>query len=460
MRTGDHALVLGGSIAGVTAARALADRYRRVTVVDRDRFPAVGAHRRGTPQERHIHALQTRGARAVERLFPGATEELAEAGAVVGEWGRDSTMCFAGTRLQQVDAGLELLAATRPLIEGHLRQRLAVLPNVRILEGYDVHGLTVDGSGSAVTGARVLRRQDGSTAERIPADLVVDATGRGSRLPHWLEDLGFRAPSTEETGLEVAYTTMRYPRLPEDDKHVIIVSARPPAGGRGGGAIAVEGDAWTVTLVGLQGEQAPTEEDGFVEFAASLMFPDIHDIVRDREPLSEPVLMRYPTSRRRRYEQLDRFPERLVVLGDALCSFNPVYGQGMSVAAVEALALGRCLDDSARRIGRRFLAAAQDVVDDAWTMASDADARYVTPEGGMSPPQRLVARYRLRLVEAAGHDPAVSRAFREVMAMTARPSSLVRPGVAARVLTSPWRRRRRRPAGEEAESPSVALLEG
>lgn len=438
---GDRAVVLGGSVAGVLAARVLAKHYRSVTVVDRDTFPEEGVHRRGVPQDRHIHALQTRGKRAIEQLFPGVTAALAAEGGVVGEWGRDSTMCFAGHRLRPVEADLDLLAASRPLLEGHLRARLGQLPNVTYLEAHGAHGLVVDAGDGRVTGVRLLPLRAGAAEETRPADLVVDATGRGSRLPRWLEDAGYGVPDDDESGLGVVYTSARFPRHASDDKHAIIVSALPPDGRRGGGAIAVEGDSWIVTLGGVQGEQAPSDLEGFRDYAATLAIPDIHELIRDREPLGDFVVMRYATGRRRRYEQLDRFPDGLVVLGDALCSFNPVYGQGMSVAAVEALALDACLEHGAGGIGTRFLAAVQTVVDDAWDLAAGGDAQYVDAGAPTPLPQRLVGRYQRRMLAVAQHDPEVSRAFREVMAMVARPPAILRPRIAARVLLGSLRAR-------------------
>ena len=445
-RTDDHAVVLGASMAGILAARVLADRYTRVTILERDRLPAVGVRRRGVPQDRHIHALQTRGVRAIESLFPGTVDELLCQGAVIGDWGRDTRLCFGGHRLQPVDAGLDMLAVSRPLLEGHLRARLVTRTSVRIRDGVDVRGLVLDQRRGAVTGVRVLPRRDGSTEERLDAALVVDATGRGSRLPQWLRAAGYEAPESRETGLEVTYTSCRFPRRPDDTESAILISAAPP-GRRGGGAFAVEGDSWIVTLGGVQGEQAPTDIDGFVAWAATLPFPDLHELVRDREPLGDPVLMRYPTGRRLRYDRLERFPEGLAVLGDALCSFNPVYGQGMTVAASEALALGRALDVTRDRIGLRLLAECRQVVDDAWSMAAGGDARYVPPPGGPSRRARIEAGYQQRLLRVAAVDATVARAFCQVLTMVDRPASLLRPGIVARVLAgSRGRRASRGPA--------------
>ena len=450
----DHAVVLGGSMAGILAAQVLVDHYGSVTVVDRDQFPATSTHRRGVPQGRHIHALQTQGVRLIDGLFPGAIAALVEEGAVAGDWG-DATMCFGGRRLARASEGLELLGVSRPRLETHLRARLTADPRVVVRERHDVHGLVVDRRGSGcVTGVRVLPRQPGSAEEVLHADLVVDATGRASRLPHWLEATGYSAPDVEETGLEVAYTSCRYPRHPEDAAIGMVIGATPPDGRRGGGAIPVEGDAWVVTLVGVGGEHAPTDRAGFRAYAGTLPLPDLHDLVRDREPLDEPVLMRHPSSRRHRYDRLARFPDGLVVAGDALCSFNPAYGQGMTVAAMEAVALDDCLRQGQERVGPRFLDAATEIVDVSWEMGRGRDASFL-PElaAQRSRAEQLLSRYQRRLLDAAVVDPVVSRAFRAVMAMVAPPQSLAHPGIAARVLTHRWRRRRGGPAARSTSAP-------
>lgn len=429
----DHAIVLGASMAGVLVARALADRYERVTLVERDRLPHPGEHRRGVPQGRHVHALLTRGARVIEELFPGVTEELVAQGAVLGVASRDMTVSLSGTRLRKTDAGLEMLSVSRPLLEGHLQARLLALANVSVLEGCDVHGLTANVDRTRVTGVRVLQRVDDSAEEILDADLVVDATGRGSRSPEWLESLGYPAPREENIAIRLAYTTCEYPRRVEDRDAQIIVGTNPP-GRRGGGAIAVEGDRWVVTLAGMLGDHAPTDRQGFVEYASTLPIPEIHELIRDREPLTEPVLMRYPSSRRRRYDELARFPDGFLVAGDALCNFNPIYGQGMSVAAVEAEALATCLDAGEERIGPRFFETTRPTIELAWEMAAGGDAAYDEVEVPRPAQARLIDRYLQRLTHVAGQDPEVAAAFMRVIALVAHPRTLLQPGIAWRVL--------------------------
>lgn len=457
-RTGDHAIVLGGSIAGILAARVLADRYARVTVVDRDHFPATGEHRNGAPQARHVHALLPRGKRTIDELFPGATEDLVERGALLGVMSSDAVVYLNGSRILRTDTGLEMLSLSRTLLEGYLRERLVDLDNVTTVEGCGVHGLATDAAGERVTGVRVLRRADDSAEQIIAGDLVVDATGRGSRTPRWLDELGYRAPAEERLEVEVSYTTAMYPRTRDDDgTHQIIVGGEAD-GTRGGAAIAVEDDRWTVTLAGLAGDRAPTDLDGFIAYAATLPIPDLHQLIRDREPLTEPIVMRYPASSRRHYEALERFPERLVVVGDALCSFNPVYAQGMAVAAVEAETLARCLDAGTARVGPRFFAAVTDTVDVAWEMAAGADSERVSAEGGASRRVRFIGAYLARLARVAGSDPVVAGAFLDVVAMVSHPKTLLHPRIVGRVIAGSLARHRRGGVADDvAEAPRASI---
>jgi 2-polyprenyl-6-methoxyphenol hydroxylase-like FAD-dependent oxidoreductase len=432
---GDRAVVLGTSLAGLLAARVLADAFGQVTVIDRDELPETPMHRRGVPHGRHIHALLAGGQLALEELLPGLTAELVAYGVPTGDMLADARLYLSSHRLRQAHTGLGLLGASRPVLEGQVRARVRTLPNVRFLDSCDVVGLTTTPDGRRVTGARVLRRADGSAEELVAADLVVDATGRGSRTPVWLEALGYARPAREQVRIGLGYATRTY-RLPPDalQGDLAVVEAATPQHPRAGALQVLEDDRWMLTLAGILGDHPPTDPDGFLAFARSLQFPDIYEAVRDGEPLDDPVGFRFPASVRHRYERLDRFPDGLLVLGDAVCSFNPIYGQGMSVAALEALALRRHLERGIAPQPRRFFDDIARVVDVPWDMAAGGDLVFPGVQGRRTLKVRLVNAYLARLHAAAAHDAGLASAFVRVAGLVAPPESLVHPAVVVRVM--------------------------
>jgi 2-polyprenyl-6-methoxyphenol hydroxylase-like FAD-dependent oxidoreductase len=432
---GDRAVVLGAGMAGLLAAHVLADAYGQVTVIDRDQLPETSGHRRGVPHGRHLHALAARGQQALEELFPGLTAELVAHGAPAGSLLANARLYLSGHRLRQADTGLVLLCASRPLLEAHVRARVRALPNVTLLDRCDVVGLAATPDGRRVTGVRVLRRADNSAEELMGAELVVDATGRGSRTPVWLEALGYARPAKDQVRIGLGYATRTY-RLPSDALHgdLAVLQAATPQHPRTGALQRLEGDRWMLTLAGILGDHPPTDPGGFLAFAQSLRFPDIYEAVRNAEPLDDPVPFRFPASVRHHYERLNRFPDGLLVLGDAVASFNPIYGQGMSVAAVEALALRRHLERGAEPQPRRWLRHLAQVVDVPWDMSAGGDLVFPGVPGRRTPKVRLSSAYITRLHAAAAHDASLASAFIRVAGLVAPPQTLLRPRVAVRVL--------------------------
>jgi len=404
-------------------------------VIDRDELPEASTHRRGVPHGRHIHGLLARGQQALEELFPGLTGELVAHGVPAGDMQADTRLFFSGHRLRQAPAGLVVLCASRPVLEGRVRARVRALPNVRLVDRCDVVGLATTPDRRRVTGARLLRRADGSAEEALGADLVVDATGRGARTPAWLEALGYPRPEREQVRVGLGYASRIY-RLPPDalGGDLAVLHAATPPHPRAGALQVLEGDRWMVTLAGILGDHPPTDPVGFLDFARSLRFPDIYQAVRDAEPLDDPVAFRFPASVRHRYEKLDRFPGGLLVMGDAVASFNPIYGQGMSVAALEALALRRHLEHGTAPRPRNWFRELARVVDVPWDIAAGGDLVFPGVQGRRTAKVRLVNAYLARLHAAAAHDADLAGAFLRVAGLVAPPGSLLRPGVAARVL--------------------------
>jgi 2-polyprenyl-6-methoxyphenol hydroxylase-like FAD-dependent oxidoreductase len=436
---GHHAIVIGASMGGLLAARALADSFEQVTIVERDRFPVPREPRKGVPQGRHTHGLLPSGRKVIEEMFPGLTQEMVEHGAVLHDASAELRRSAGGGYHARFRNGAISLAFSRPLLDDQIRARLLALPNVRMLEGCAVLGLVASDDRRRVTEVR-LRRGAEDAEEVLSANLVVDATGRGSRAPVWLESLGYPAPVEERVHIDVTYTTRLYRRTPEHlqgDTGVFVPAI--PGTKRAGFLLAQEGDRWIVTLGGYLDEIAPSDDEGFIAYARSLPTPDIATVLADAEPLSDFARHKFPANVRRRYERLDRFPEGFLVFGDALCAFNPTYGQGMTVAAFEARALQECLAAGAERLAQRFFGRAREVVDIAWALTVGADLRVPGVEGRRGVKTRIVNWYLDKLHIAARYDPEVSLAFGKVASLTAPPTSLLQPRIAARVFRGNFR---------------------
>lgn len=433
MNRREHAVVVGGSMAGLLAARVLADRFDRVTLIERDELPSQTANRRGVPQGRHTHALLASGKEVLERLYPGFSEQLLAEGAVTGDTSADARWFFEGAPLQRKQCGVSALLLSRPFLERAVRERTLGLPNLTCLQSSHVDGLLSGGEPAHVNGVRVGDRA-------VEADLVVDATGRGSKTPQRLKELGYQPPEEERVEVALRYTTRLFRRNPRDLAGDVAAVVPPtPDGKRGGVMLAQEGGLWTVTLIGHFGNAAPPELDGFIAYAKSLPAPYIHQVVRTAEPVGEAVTAKFPASLRRRYERLRRFPDGYLVIGDAISSFNPIYGQGMSSAALQAAELARTLDEESEGLARRFFARAAKVVDNPWSIAVGTDLRMPEATGPRTPMVRFVNWYMAKLHRTAHHDAEVAWAFLQVAALLAPPPSVLRPRVAARVLAGSLR---------------------
>lgn len=437
-----HAVVIGGSMAGLLAARVLADHFARVTIVERDRFPATPSFRKGVPQSRHLHILLVRGRELLDQLFPGIVAELHAAGAADVEWPREVLWLSTAGWSARFTPGITLLSASRELIEWHVRQRVAALPGVAFREQCDATGLLASLDGRTVVGVRLRPRtgdRESREEEALAADLVVDACGRDSRAPEWLAALGYPAPRETVVDSFIGYASRYYvppADTPLDWKGMILLATVENP--RGGGYMPIEGGRWLVTLAGSGRDYPPTDEAGFLAFARGLRSPILYEALRRAEPLSPIVGYRRMENRLLHYERLRRRPERFVVLGDAVCAFNPAYGQGMTVAARSALVLDRCLRDQRARhrgddlagLAKRFQRALARSNALPWLMATGEDLRFpqtTGPRPGLA--ARLVQRYLDRVIRTSTDTPVVGRSFLRVAHLIAPPAELFHPRV-------------------------------
>jgi 2-polyprenyl-6-methoxyphenol hydroxylase-like FAD-dependent oxidoreductase len=426
----DRAVVVGGSIAGLVTAAVLAERGADVVVLDRAAIPAA-ADRSIAPQGGLPHLLLVSGATALEQAAPGLTDGLLAAGAIgvaEGELLPCHWWAEGGVRRQVPDLGVRAALCSRPLVETTLRRLVLARPDVALRDRTAVGGLHVrDGV------VRGVRLADG---EEVEADLVVDASGRGTRSPRWLADAGFGQPATERVGVDITYTAVQLPRRPGDvDGAAFAVVQNTARLARLGVVLPMEGDRWHVVLGGYFGDAAPRSREGMLDFAGSLPDPVVRQVL-DRDWCGEPIGYRFPFSLRRRWERLADLPRGFAAIGDAVASCNPIYGQGMSSAALQAHALVRTLDrhPADRHLSRRIARATARVAATAWQVATGGDFAYAATTGRRPPGTDLVNRYMARAMARAADDPVVDLALTRVQHLLAPAPSMFAPRVAARVL--------------------------
>jgi 2-polyprenyl-6-methoxyphenol hydroxylase-like FAD-dependent oxidoreductase len=435
---GGRAVVVGASIAGLLTARVLAEFFEQVTLLDRDDLTGGPLPRRGVPQGRHPHALLTGGLRALEELLPDLTADLVQHGAEVVDLQADSRLHVEGILMKQRRSGLEAVAVSRPLLEHRIRTAVLALPRIELMARAQLLEFRADEE--RVTGVRV--RRDGADLD-LPAELVVDATGRGSHTPAWLAAHGWPRPAESAIAIGVTYAGWTFPRRPDDLAGARFLLTGPTAAiPRFGSAIAAEGDRWTVGCAAYRQDSAPLDLPALHDFTARLAAPDLADLVRDREPLEDPRAHRFPSSVRRHYEKLARFPEGLLVTGDAISSFNPIYGQGMTIAALEALALRKELAAGRGVLAHRFFHRAARLVDVAWDLAAGGDLQLPVVPGPRPLQTRLLNSYVDQVARAATSDGAVALTFIRVLNLLDPPTALVRPGTVLRVVAARSRRDR------------------
>ena len=442
-------VVVGASIAGLLAARALSDHVESVVVLERERLPEAVVARGRVPQGQHLHLLLSGGLDRIRDWFPGIEEELLGRGAVRID-GKGAWVFQGGGYRMRGDWGRPAISQSRPLLESVVRARLAALPGVTIEDGVTVEGVSI--TGRRVTGVVVDGRER-------PADLVVDCSGRSSRIAHDLARQLLLDPPVSHVGIDIGYSSFTMARSADDFEGQFVVCIENPGSFRAGAALPIEGDRWQVTLAGVHGDAPPATEEGLAAFAASLPTPAISQLMGRCQRLSEVATYRFPSSQRRHYEKVRDLLPGLVVLGDASSSFDPIYGQGMTSSALQAAALG----DIVGRVGvgasdlpKRFHRKAARIIESPWRIAVGGDFGHPATSGPKPIGTDQLNGYIQRVVLAAHASLPVARAFNDVLQLTRPPALLMHPVVVARVLRAAGRSPVR--TGVEPRHPRVGAV--
>lgn len=440
----DHAIVIGGSIAGLLAAKVVSEVFHQVTLIDRDPLPLTPKPRRGVPQSEQPHVLFTRGFQIMEQHFPGLGEALNAAGAVTIDWGREFRLFNLGGWNATFDGESQLRSVTcsRYLIETVVRQQVAKLPNVRFFDACRVQGLVMAGDGAAIEGVR-YQRLGNRKSETLTAQLVVDAGGRGSLAPRWLKQLGVTPPAQTWVDGRLGYATRRYriPASADPGCKVMLISHEPPHQPRLGYLAKIENDQWIATLGGYGKQYPPLDTEGFLAFAQSLDQPQFYQAICNAEPCSEITAHRATANRLYHYENIN-LPKGFVALGDAVCALCPVYGQGMTVSALASLVLQRWLAQvKTHKKGLNGTAFQKQLARSnasAWSLATSRDSDFTFTRGAIEQKglSRVLLGYTQRLLKQTQQDGELHLRMMEVAHLLRSPLSLFAPKVVGKVLFS------------------------
>jgi 2-polyprenyl-6-methoxyphenol hydroxylase-like FAD-dependent oxidoreductase len=439
-----HAIVIGGSMAGLLAARVLAKHFARVTIIERDSLPADTTYRAGVPQSRQLHVLLQRGQQLLEQYLPGFTSDLVAHGG-------QSYDFIEGTRLNagfgwnpQYFGDVPFMSATRTLVEWVARQHVLALPQISTLPNHQVVDLVASAEKQRVTGVHVRARNDqaDNPIAEILGDLVVDASGRHSRAPEWLRALGYAAPAETVIDPHLGYSSRLYRPKPGVTRpwKTLYLMMQPPKQLRGAVITTVENGDWMVCLCGYGANVPPTKENEFVAFAQSLPFPDAAEAIADAEPLTPIYGYRDTSNQLRAYAKLRALPDGFIVTGDAVVAFDPVYGQGMTTATIGADVLDRALarrrDPELHGFGHAFQQQLAKAVDPAWQLSSGADLAVPGVTGGKSSLMGTIqSSYLNRIYRLMGTHRRTRITFTRVVMMTQPPTALFHPAILLRAMT-------------------------
>ncbi len=436
---GKKAVVIGAGMAGLAAAKALSAHFEHVSILERDALPVTPAHRPGTPQAQHPHGLLAGGLRALDELFPEFEKDLERAGAVRVRMGLARSELPGYDPFPQRDLGWDVMSMSRPLTEYVTRRRVERQDNIALVSSCRVTKLIASPDKTRV--AAIHYEDAEGRKETLAADLVADASGRGVPTLTFLDTCGYAKPQETEICIDKAYATavFEFPKDLAPDWKAVLHSPTAPASSRGAVVMALEQGLWMVTLSGMHGDSPPGDIDGFLQFAKSLRTSTVHDAIKRARRVGEIVRFLLPASVRRHFEQLARFPRGLITIGDAICRFNPVFGQGMSVAGQEAVVLNRLLEartgssDPLDGLAQEYFGAIQGILASPWAVA-ESDFVYPQTRGHRPADLEQRMKYRSALTKLAAEDASVHKLLMQVRHLLQPQSALLDQPIRSRVV--------------------------
>ena len=441
----DRAVVIGGSVAGLTAARVLSQHFNKVTVVERGPMADGTDFPKGAPQARHPHVLLLRGEKILEELFPGFKQNLLDGGANPLNFGRDLAMRAPEGWLPHYETEMEAIATSRRLLDHTIYQHVAENHNISFKVNSEVMSLCTDEDNRRAIGVQIRNRANGRI-EDIPAEFIVDASGRSSKAPQWFTQIGYAPPTEQTVNAFAGYATRIY-KIPKDFDQAwksLYIMPNPPHVTRGAIILPMEGNQWHVSLIGMNRDYPPTEEEAFMAFARSLVSSEMYEALKDAQPVSPIWGYRRAENRMRHYDQLARYLEGFVAMGDAVYALNPVYGQGMTLAAIASQLLDRCLTEQALQdtgndfsgLAEKFQKQLKKELAIPWQTATNEDMRWPDTEGKqeLDPVTKLIGSYFKMVMKAMPNSIKVTNAFFHVQHMIAPPTLLMRPDIVANVI--------------------------
>ncbi len=438
-----RAVVIGGSIAGLLAAKALSGFFEQVVILDRDQQPEEFEPRKGVPQGCHAHLLLRRGALVLDEMYPGLLNELRQNGASFGDWGERVRWFHFGAWKARYKSNWEVAVMTRPFLEGHIRRRMEAIDNVAFRYQTQVKGFTTDPELSAINGVRILSNK--GEDEVLAGDLVVDASGRASQTPKWLEKMGFSSIDQTTVGIGLGYSSRLYeaPKQGDDDWVSLMIYPHPPIQTDAGYIMKVENGCMMVTMAGYLGHHPRSRDPYFLDFSRRLGTRDIYRYLKDAKPLSEIKTYRYTREVRNHYEKATQFPNGLIVVGDASCSFDPVFGQGMTVAAMGAQILQRELESrrhssgvNLKNLPAKYHRRIARIINTPWLLATSEAFRWPLTEGKRMPGISFLQWYTGKIFVLSHKSPKIYDALLNVLHMMSSPISLFKPGILMKVALS------------------------